>query len=108
MEILATNTVYVEGALGTLLGVLFAIVAIVCTVAMLALMSEGEGLPSLIAFVGVLVSGLIIYYVHDLGSTTYQTHVVKIDDIEEVHELGYEIIDQDGKLFTIKKKDGAE
>lgn len=96
MEILATHVDYGNFAFAAMLSILGLVVLLVA-------LFDLDGGDSIFAIVGVILifGGMIIF----ATTKPSETHDVLITDIKEVYEQGYEIIDQNGKIYTIQKVD---
>ena len=108
MEILNTETITNLGGWGVTLMILGLALALVGTVTMFAAMEYGDGGITLIGFV-IAVSGVLIAVnFHDVGETSYTQHEVIVEDFNEIYEQGYEIVEQNGQIVTIKKEGAGE
>lgn len=108
MEILNTETITNLGGWGVVFIILGFTFAIVGTVTMFSAMEYGDGGIALIGFV-IAVSGVLVAVnFHDVGETSYKQHEVIVEDFNEIYEQGYEIVEQEGKIVTIKKEGAGE
>lgn len=108
MEILATDVFYEMGGLGFLAAIVGGLMLIGGIIALLVGFGEDETSMWLFgALVGVVGAALIIL-LHDVDQTQYIEHKVIVEDFNEVYRQGYDIIEQDGRVTTIRKEKGDE
>ena len=103
MQILTTETYTSLDGLGLLAG--FIGICLIAFGLVIALEAFTDGEPFMMGVGGfVMVVGIIVaYFLHDIDAKDYVKHQVIITDITMVVEGGYEIVDMDGRLATIKK-----
>ena len=104
MEILSTDTYTSLGDFGLIVGLIgIGFIAFGFVLALEAF-SEGKLFMISVGIVLIAVGILTIHLLKDIDGTEYIEHQVVITDIDMVVEGGYEIVDMEGKLATIRKE----
>lgn len=104
MEILSSSTFTEPGDLGLALTILFSFVLLIGLVVMLTGVDDNEGASAIGGLILVVISGLAIWGTYDVDAVKYVKHEVIVNDYNEVFKQGYEVVDQDGKITTIRKE----
>ncbi|WP_079516558.1 hypothetical protein [Rossellomorea marisflavi] len=108
MEILNTETVEVLGGLGVLFIAIGVVIAFLSAVVFFAALEHGEVLTALLALAVAIGGIMIITNLHDVGETKYEKLDVIVTDFNEIYDQGYEIVEQNGEIITIKKEGAGE
>jgi hypothetical protein len=108
MEILSTEVVTQAGSVGGLSVILGILVALFGFVLIMGGLSSDEWIPVIIGALLMAVGIAGAVSLSDIGETKYEQRKVLIEDFNVVHEEGYEIVDQEGEIYTIRKERGDE
>lgn len=107
MEILSQETYAVLGGNFLLDGLLIlsAMAAALILIGAFLELSDGSVSGFLVSVVCLIAFSVLTYFSYG-WATEYQTkYKVTIDDFNEVHDGGYEIVDQEGDIYTVIKKE---
>lgn len=105
MEILSKTSYYefhpVLGYISLIIGLVFAVIVLGLIIDSI----KDENITPLFLAVGfsILAAFCIFAFVSSLDHKMVYEYKVTITDFNEVHEKGYEIIDQEGKIYTVTK-----
>jgi hypothetical protein len=108
MEILNTEVITEAGGSGLIFIPLGILAMLIGAVVLIAALEAAEGGIALIGLLVVIAGILVVYHLHDVGETSYKQYEVIVEDFNEIYDNGYEIVDQDGKIVTIKKEGAGE
>jgi hypothetical protein len=108
MEILSTEVITEVGSVGGLCLILGLLVAVFGFVLALGGVQSDEWLSVIIGVLLVATGIGSMACLSDIGETKYEQRKVLIEDFNVVHEEGYEIVDQEGEIYTIRKERGDE
>lgn len=84
--------------------VIFIILTAIGVSGVLAAVEEADGEMALMSLTVIVVFGILTYFANGWASVEHTEYKVIVDDFNEVHE-NYEIIDQDGDIYTVIKKE---
>lgn len=107
MKILSTEVISGLGDGWMVVGVILILLGVAGIVTCLVALTEGDFTVSMFGLFLALTSLGIVGLIDAEYGYEYEQHKVTITDINEVHEKGYEIIEQEGEIYTVQKK-GAD
>jgi len=109
VEILSTEVVSEFTALGGVIFVIALLAGIVGLALLIVGITELSTVLSAAGAIGLLFSGITGYVsMGEEFNVEYKEHKVLVSDFNDSFLSGYEIIEQDGKILTIKEKEGDE
>lgn len=107
MEILSTEVLTgIKGGWGAFCMILTLVVIIGLAVSVVGLFEWDAGM-FLIGLPIMAIGVMLISILDDYQGYSYEQHKVLITDFNEVHGQGYEILEQEGEIYTVQKK-GAD
>lgn len=107
MEILSTEVMSGLTLGWSIIGTVLILVGVFGILLFLIGVTEGEGAVLTIGLVLAVVGFGLVAVINSNFSYEYEQHKVTITDFNEVHKQGYEIIEQEGEIYTVQKK-GAD
>lgn len=103
MEILATETLSNMSDGWAILTAMFGVIGFFGLGLFIIGVADDEWQVSLIGFAGLVVGIAVVVLLVVTKSYEYEQHTVKVTDINEIHEQGYEIVDTQGQLLIIQE-----